>query len=182
MAMPAISPEMGNRATPRTRAVGERRPWPFLYLAPEPHQQGSFRPIRSPVGVYPGRAPPVTPLPFEEPVAIGSSPSDARTFRRAEPPVIEGTTEGPLPSDGVVPAELGAAEQGRAEPGPAERGPAAAADAPAAAPARAGRAAPRPLPAAPARAGTPWASDAANAVSAASWRWTVTRKIVDATP
>ena len=28
-----------------------QRPWHFLYLAPEPHQHGSLRPIRAPVGV-----------------------------------------------------------------------------------------------------------------------------------
>ena len=28
-----------------------QRPWHFLYLAPEPHQHGSFRPILAPLGV-----------------------------------------------------------------------------------------------------------------------------------
>ncbi len=32
-------------------ASADQRPWHFLYFAPEPHQQGSLRPIRSPVGV-----------------------------------------------------------------------------------------------------------------------------------
>ena len=34
-----------------TRTGGAQRPWHFLYLAPEPHQHGSLRPIRAPVGV-----------------------------------------------------------------------------------------------------------------------------------
>ena len=46
------------RTTPAD-AAGQR-PWHFLYLAPEPHQHGSLRPIRAPVGVKPGpRRPPV---------------------------------------------------------------------------------------------------------------------------
>ena len=35
-----------------------QRPWHFLYLAPEPHQHGSLRPIRAPLGVKPGFGPP----------------------------------------------------------------------------------------------------------------------------
>jgi len=38
----------------RPRISGDasaQRPWHFLYLAPEPHQHGSFRPMRAPVGV-----------------------------------------------------------------------------------------------------------------------------------
>ena len=34
-----------------------QRPWHFLYLAPEPHQHGSLRPIRAPLGVNPGFGP-----------------------------------------------------------------------------------------------------------------------------
>ena len=34
-----------------------QRPWHFLYFAPEPHQHGSLRPIRAPVGVKPGFGP-----------------------------------------------------------------------------------------------------------------------------
>src|SRR6478735_7020044 len=32
-------------------ARGPQAPWHFLYLAPDPHQHGSLRPIRAPVGV-----------------------------------------------------------------------------------------------------------------------------------
>ena len=35
----------------RARASAAQRPWHFLYLAPDPHQHGSLRPIRAPVGV-----------------------------------------------------------------------------------------------------------------------------------
>ena len=43
-----------------------QRPWHFLYFWPEPHQHGSLRPIRAPVGVKPGFACPagtLRPLP-----------------------------------------------------------------------------------------------------------------------
>jgi hypothetical protein len=33
-----------------------QRPWHFLYFWPDPHQQGSFLPIRAPAGVNPGLA------------------------------------------------------------------------------------------------------------------------------
>ena len=31
--------------------LSRQRPWHFLYLLPDPHQHGSLRPMRSPVGV-----------------------------------------------------------------------------------------------------------------------------------
>ena len=59
---------MRNAAKPTTASAGDdpdeeqaseeahegsadQRPWHFLYLAPEPHQHGSLRPMRAPVGV-----------------------------------------------------------------------------------------------------------------------------------
>ena len=42
------------RSASPARSQRAQRPWHFLYLAPEPHQHGSLRPIRAPVGVKPG--------------------------------------------------------------------------------------------------------------------------------
>ena len=103
--------------------------------------------MRSPVGVYPGRAPPFELEPFVELLATGSSPSEARMLRTPEPPAIGGVTEAPLPEDVAVPA------------GPIV---AVAVEVPAAAPASAGRAAGRPLPPDPVKAAAPCASDAAS--------------------
>src|SRR5688572_7775461 len=78
-----------------------QRPWHFLYFWPEPHQQTSLRPIRSPDGVYPGRGPPAGVAPLPGPPS-GWSPSDSRIFRASGPvtgPVASAALPAP-PADG----------------------------------------------------------------------------------
>src|SRR4029079_6106298 len=95
--------------------------------------------------------------PCVELLATGSSPSEARTLRTAEPPAIGGITEAPLPVDVAVPA------------GPMV---AVAVEVAAAGPSSARRAGRRPLPPDPVKAAAPCASDAASWASGDSWRWT----------
>src|SRR4051812_19351647 len=162
-----------------------QRPWHFLYFAPDPHQHGSLRPIRSPLGVNPGRGPLAAepaPLPI-----TGSSPSDSRIGRVegpegpprriAEPPApVEVAALAPTRSAvaGVAPAAAGARAPARGGPGGAG-GPRAAAGA---------RARWDPCP--PASAAAPGGGGAATAGSppagTAGSRVTVTRKIDEATP
>src|SRR6478672_10561734 len=115
MARPAKSPTFNRsrnsewgltwvcRTNARSRA---QRPWHFLYFAPEPHQHGSLRPIRAPLGVNPGFGPPAAGPP---PLEIGWSPSDSTIGRAvvdagpprrtAEPPTAAPATAvaGPEP-------------------------------------------------------------------------------------
>src|SRR5436190_14012313 len=87
-----------------------QRPWHFLYFAPDPHQHGSFRPIRAPLGVNPGFGP-STDAPPPPTLVTGSSPSDSRIDpavggaaapprRMAEPPAAAaaGTLVAPAPT------------------------------------------------------------------------------------
>src|SRR5690348_5934195 len=96
-----------------------QRPWHFLYFAPEPHQHGSLRPIRAPLGVNPGLRPPAEAT---APFATGWSPSDSVIARgvagtgpprsTADPPVARAPAAAP-----VVPAPVAAAP---VSPAPAE--------------------------------------------------------------
>src|SRR4051812_43863291 len=112
-----------------------QRPWHFLYFAPDPHQHGSLRPIRSPLGVNPGRGP-LAPEPAPLPIT-GSSPSDSRIGRVegpegpprriAEPPApVEVAAPAPTRSAvaGAAPAAAGARPPGAAGAGGAGAPPA----------------------------------------------------------
>ena len=146
--------EQFRRLAEEAREVRDQRPWHFLYLAPEPHQQGSLRPIRAPVGVYPGRAPPSLPAPLP-PLTMGRSPTDSRTF----------LTGGAAGAPARTIAEPAAATLPTADGVPLRRAPS------------------RPSPPDdPTSAAAPSASDRASPASGGGCRWTVTRKIVEATP
>ena len=161
--------------TTRTRArdesAGAQRPWHFLYLAPDPHQHGSLRPIRSPVGRVAG----LGPGRIDGAPAAGDARDGRAGARRAVRDGLSAEGRGDVPRRRR--ARQRAAEDRRARgPGRDRLGGG-----------RAGAIAsgsPRPRCPTPRIAATPRVRFSATAASPpdAGCRWTVTRKIDDATP